>query len=170
MKRIAIWLLFLTVAIGAASQLNAQSVTLGWSPSSDPSVTGYIIYWGTVSADYTASNNVGTNTAVTISNLAAGTTYYFALKAYDAAGLQSAFSPEISYTVPGATTFTFANLTQTYNGSPESVTVTTNPTNVPVTVTYNGSANAPVNARLPYTVVATAQKPCNGQRNQHIHH
>ncbi len=46
------------------------------------------------------------------------------------------------------------NLSQTYTGSPLSVTATTTPANQPVTITYNGSTTAPTNAAS-YSVVAT---------------
>ena len=50
---------------------------------------------------------------------------------------------------------TLSNLTQTYDGTAKPVSVTTSPTNLGVTVTYNGSLNAPTNAGT-YTVIATA--------------
>lgn len=51
-------------------------------------------------------------------------------------------------------TVTITNTTQTYNGLPRPVTITTNPGGLLVNVTYNGSATAPVNAGS-YSVVAT---------------
>ncbi len=156
-------LLVLLGLIGASAQLPGQSITLGWTASPDPTVTGYIIYWGPASENYTESEDVGTNTSTTISSLSAGLTYYFAATSYNSARIQSTDTAEITYTMPQATgtTFSFANLTQTYSGAPESVTVSTSPANLPLTVTYNGSANAPVNAGA-YTVVATAQSPGSG--------
>jgi len=50
------------------------------------------------------------------------------------------------------------NLTQTYNGNPKSVTVTTLPLGLAVNVTYNGSTTLPVNAGT-YAVVATVVDP-----------
>ena len=72
------------------------SVTLAWSPSSDPSVAGYKLYFGTASHDYTGSVDTGSSTTTTVSNLVAGATYYFAVTAYDSSGLQSPFSNEAS--------------------------------------------------------------------------
>ncbi len=51
-------------------------------------------------------------------------------------------------------TVTLGNLTQTYDGQPKAVTVTTDPAGLKVEVTYNGSAAPPVNAGS-YAVVAT---------------
>ncbi|MGD0090611.1 MAG: YDG domain-containing protein, partial [Planctomycetota bacterium] len=49
---------------------------------------------------------------------------------------------------------TLGSLNQTYNGTPESATATTNPLGLTVTFTYNGSATPPTNAGS-YAVVAT---------------
>ncbi len=55
-------------------------------------------------------------------------------------------------------TVTLGNLTTTYNGSPQSVSVTTNPAVQSVTVTYNGSTTPPTSAGT-YAVVATVSDP-----------
>lgn len=74
------------------------SITLAWDPSSDPTVAGYHFYQGGASHTYTNTIDTGTATSVSVSNLTAGATYYFAVTAYDTIGLESAFSSEISYT------------------------------------------------------------------------
>ncbi|HLH54281.1 MAG TPA: fibronectin type III domain-containing protein [Verrucomicrobiae bacterium] len=78
------------------------SLTLAWDASTDPSVVGYRLYEGTASQSYTNMVDVGDATTVTIPGLIPGTTYYFAVTAYDSSGLESPFSGEISYTVPTA--------------------------------------------------------------------
>jgi hypothetical protein len=55
---------------------------------------------------------------------------------------------------PVAVAVTLGNLSQTYDGTAKSVTVTTDPTNITTAVTYDGSASAPTNAGS-YTVIAT---------------
>ncbi len=80
--------------------LEAASVKLSWDPSPDVPVAGYAIYYGTTSHMYTDKISLGEATAVTISNLVAGTTYYFAATAYDDDGLESPFSNEAMYAVP----------------------------------------------------------------------
>jgi hypothetical protein len=80
--------------------LEAASVKLSWDPSPDVPVAGYAIYYGATSHMYTDKISLGNATSVTISNLVAGTTYYFAATAYDAAGLESPFSNEAMYAVP----------------------------------------------------------------------
>jgi hypothetical protein len=51
-------------------------------------------------------------------------------------------------------TVTLAGLTQTYNGSPRPVTVSTTPAGLAVNVTYQGQSSAPINAGS-YPIVAT---------------
>ncbi|MGQ0811708.1 MAG: fibronectin type III domain-containing protein [Nitrospiraceae bacterium] len=74
------------------------TATLAWA-GGDPSVSGYNIYYGTMSGSYEGVINVGGNTEYTISNLEPGTTYYFAVTAYNDGG-ESGFSGEVSKTVP----------------------------------------------------------------------
>jgi hypothetical protein len=78
-----------------------------------------------------------------------------------AAGGKFRFETKASFIAnnPGATlppspaTITLSNLTQTYDGTPKSVTVTTSPTGLTPTVTYNGSSTPPTAAGT-YNVVA----------------
>jgi ABC-type oligopeptide transport system substrate-binding subunit len=77
--------------------------TLAWNaPATNTDGTaltdlaGYKIYYGTSSGHYTQSVNVGNTTSFTINNLASGHTYYFAVTAYDSAGLESGYSAEAS--------------------------------------------------------------------------
>jgi hypothetical protein len=79
-----------------------QTVTLAWDPSSDPGVTGYKLYYGTACATYCYTNNVGNVTSATITNLAEGCTYFFAVTACNSSGLESGYSNELSYTVPNS--------------------------------------------------------------------
>ncbi len=62
--------------------------------------------------------------------------------------------------LPAIAQFTIAanTLTQTYNGAPKSVGVSVLPAGVAYTVTYNGSANLPVNAGT-YTVQVNVSDP-----------
>lgn len=78
-----------------------QSVTLAWDPSPDPGVAGYRMYYGVASRTYTNMVDVGPATSATVGNLVEGVIYYFAATAYDTLGLESSFSAEISYLIPG---------------------------------------------------------------------
>ena len=82
--------------------LPGYSVTLAWDRSPDSSVTGYRIYHGAASGNYMNSVAVGNVTTSTFPGLASGVTYFFAVTAHDASGLESSFSNEIAYTVPGS--------------------------------------------------------------------
>jgi hypothetical protein len=61
----------------------------------------YNIYYGVASGIYTNIASVGNVLACTIGNLVMRTTYFFAATAVNAAGLESVYSSEISYHVPG---------------------------------------------------------------------
>jgi hypothetical protein len=84
----------------------ARSVSLGWDPDPEPNVAGYKLYYGAASGSYTNNIDVGNVTTATIEALAGGVTYYFAARAYDTLGLESAYSDELSYAVPSTVTNT----------------------------------------------------------------
>src|SRR5215471_16116046 len=73
----------------------AASVTLAWDPA--PNAAGYRLYVGTTSRVYTQQINVGNATSTIVSNLISGKRYFFAVSAYNTAGLESALSNEVSY-------------------------------------------------------------------------
>lgn len=87
-----------------ASSCPAAEVTLAWDPNPEPTVSGYRVYYGTSHYYYTAVVDVGDQTALTITGLLPGVTYFFAATAYSATGDESYFSGEIAYTVPGVST------------------------------------------------------------------
>jgi len=92
------------MAVTVSPPWNPTTVSLGWSPSSATNVVGYNIYYGTSSGDYTSEITIGNVSAITLSNLTSGVTYYFAATAFDAAGNESGFSNEAMFVVPGALT------------------------------------------------------------------
>lgn len=84
------------------SAFAARTISLAWDPSPDPTVIGYNVYYGTVSGNYTNIVSAGNSSTASVTGLIEGQTYYFAVTAYDAAGLESVFSNEVSYRVPSA--------------------------------------------------------------------
>jgi len=80
-----------------------HDVTLAWNPSSSSAVTGYRLYYGATSGNYSNSLLAGNVTALTVPGLTSGIPYFFTVVAFTATGLESAFSNEIVY-VPGGTT------------------------------------------------------------------
>jgi hypothetical protein len=91
--------LMICTALIMSAQAQAN-VTLAWSPSSNPIVAGFNIYYGGASGVYTNKTSVGMATSLTVPNLVVGATYYFAATTYSAAGAESALSGEVAYTVP----------------------------------------------------------------------
>ncbi|MCC5789699.1 MAG: carboxypeptidase regulatory-like domain-containing protein [Opitutales bacterium] len=66
---------------------------------------------------------------------------------------------EVEVTVePAEATVTLSNMTRTYNATPLSPTVTTDPEGLAVTLTFDGSSEVPVDADA-YEVVATVDDP-----------
>ena len=107
LTRVLVGILFLVLlhnpaplpgAIVAGS--GAYSVTLAWNPSPNTNVTGYCVYYGPASRQYSNRVGVGNVTTVTVSGLVGGVTYYFAATTIAADGQESGFSQEIKYT-PG---------------------------------------------------------------------
>jgi hypothetical protein len=79
----------------SASNAPPKSVTLAWDPSvPSTGIAGYFIYYGGATGSYTNLVDVGLATNGVVSNLVAGTTYYFAVTAHDSSGLESDFSNE----------------------------------------------------------------------------
>ena len=153
-KRIAA-VLFLISGFAVLMQLPAfaDSVTLAWQSSTDPSVAGYKIYYGVASRTYTNVVDVGNATNATISGLVAGTTYYFAATAYNSLGMESSYSVEVSYTVP---VITVANQPPTLNPLNN---LTINENAGLQTVNLSGITSGATNEIQTLTVTATSSKP-----------
>jgi hypothetical protein len=76
------------------------SLNVAWSAIPDTNVVGYKVYYGTVSGQYTNVIVAGNVTNISISGVHTGNTYYFAATSYNAAGWESDYAAEISFTVP----------------------------------------------------------------------
>jgi len=74
----------------------AGSLKASWNANTEQDLAGYKIYYGLSSGNYTASINVGKATQYTINQITEGVPYYFAITAYDTAGNESNYSPEVS--------------------------------------------------------------------------
>lgn len=79
----------------------AQSVALAWDASPDADVLGYRVQLGTASGTYSQSVDVQNVTSATVSSLIDGTTYYFAVTAYNSSYGESVASNEVVYLTPG---------------------------------------------------------------------
>jgi Bacterial Ig domain/Fibronectin type III domain len=87
------------VAFGSLCSAHAAQVSLLWD-SSDSSVAGYKLYYGTQTGNYTDSVSITTGTATTVQGLSKGVTYYFVVKAFNQAGVESLPSNEAVFQVP----------------------------------------------------------------------
>jgi PKD repeat protein len=90
-----VWVLLLALLFGARSALGGD-LTLAWNPVASPALAGYVVHYGPSAGRYTAHIDVGNTTIFRIANLVDGATYHFAVTAYDAAHIQSAFSHDVS--------------------------------------------------------------------------
>jgi|GEM_PF-2122211 len=140
-------LVFFVAALLCATDCRAEQVKLAWDPSPD-TVTGYILFYGEQS-DLTKSAtaiDVGNVLQYTVINLAAGKTYYFAVKAYNA-DVQSGFSNIVKYPDTGTTTTSAAS---TSSIPPNTLPATSSSSSVPIT-----SASSSVPATFSTTSIAS---------------
>ncbi|VFQ44461.1 PKD domain-containing protein [Desulfoluna butyratoxydans] len=127
--------------LGPSGALAGDAV-LTWPPASEAS--HYVVYWGTASGQYgQQSANIPQPSPLpsgithTVSGLTEGTTYFFAVKGFNACNGSSAFSNEVSKTITAPGT----NVPPTANaGSDQQHPDTTDGS--PTTVTLSGSASS----------------------------
>lgn len=93
---------YFVLSLFLVSSALAQDATIRviWDANQEPDLAGYKIYYGQQSRNYTTTVNPGNATEVDISNLDRGTTYFFAVTAYDQSGNESDFSQEVSILIP----------------------------------------------------------------------
>lgn len=128
---VRVWYSFiLALLIGLVMQCPdsawATGVSISWNRNTESDIAGYKVYYGTSARSYQNTLDVGPFTTAVIDGLNSGTTYYFAVTAYDTSGNESADSQEVQATIPAATPTTYT-LTVTRGGT-GSGTVTTSPT------------------------------------------
>jgi hypothetical protein len=87
-------------ATSAFTVAKVDSLNLAWNANTESNIAGYKLYMGTTSGVYGAPIDVGLVTTYVVQNLVSGTTYYFAITAYNTSGLESAKSTAITYAAP----------------------------------------------------------------------
>jgi Fibronectin type III domain/Bacterial Ig domain len=93
---------FLIAATIAGAAWGAQSVTLAWDANTETNLAGYNLYFGPQTGVYTNKITLGKTTTNAVNGLVSGSTYYFAVTAFNTAGAESDYSTEVSYLVPGS--------------------------------------------------------------------
>lgn len=73
------------------------SVVLMWNPSADTNVTGYFVYRGAASQNYTNKIDAGNVTTLIVLGIPTNITNYFVVTAYNVLGLESVPSNEANY-------------------------------------------------------------------------
>jgi len=92
---------FLLCATALSALGGTQSGWLGWDGAPpEENIVEYQVYYGTQSGNYTNFDTSYYSNGDYISGLEPGRTYYFAVSAVDANGMNSPISAEVSYTVP----------------------------------------------------------------------
>ena len=75
-------------------------VACAWRANLEPDLAGYKLYIGTVSGVSSTCIDVGRRTSFEVTGLIRGMTYYFALTAYNDAGIESDRTPELVSQIP----------------------------------------------------------------------
>jgi hypothetical protein len=105
---------FVCALILLSPSIAAADVTVLWDSNVEPDLAGYHIAYGFAPGQYTGLVDVGNQTSYSFTTLQTGTTYYFAVRAYNSSGLLSAFSAEVSATIPAITPLQLTNLVVNY--------------------------------------------------------
>lgn len=167
-----------TVGVLAVSSGDIMSSGFPGGPFSPTSKQYTLTNYGSESLNWTAGKTAawltldntsgtlaaGTNTTVTATinssaNSLAIESYYDSITFTNTTNDEGTTTRGVSLTVNGLPVeVTLGNLNQTYDGSPKSASVTTDPTPIPYSVTYNGFEEVPTTAGV-YDVVATITDP-----------
>jgi len=99
-KKIIPTLILVLVLVFMADFAHGAAVRVNWDPNSEPDLGGYKVYYGTLSGTYTKVLDVGDSTSADVGSLDQGSTYYFAVTAYDVSGNESEFSNEAFVMIP----------------------------------------------------------------------
>ena len=93
-----------SVSITTPPPAPSNSASLTWDAVTAPNVSGYRVYFGTAPRTYLQSVgqgiSVGNVTTYTITGLASGTRYYFAVTDFDTLGMESSYSNEVFKDIP----------------------------------------------------------------------
>ena len=88
-----------TSSTGTTSADTGGTATLTWNPNTETDLAGYNIYMGTASGLYGTPIKLGNLTSYVVTHLAKGSTYFFAVAAYDSSNNESLLSAEVSKSI-----------------------------------------------------------------------
>ena len=94
-------LIFISVFAAMAQE---NTISIAWSPNTEPDLYGYRVHYGTRSRSYHISREVGNVTEYTLKELNPDSTYFIALTALDVWGNESIYSKEVSAIPKGGDT------------------------------------------------------------------
>jgi hypothetical protein len=101
-KVLSIVILAMTAVFASPSRASAAgSVRLAWEASPEADVTGYVVSFRSEDAASSGAVNVGRQTSAQVDNLRSGMRYFFSVFSYNASGLRSVPSSEVSGIVDG---------------------------------------------------------------------
>ncbi|HQZ37484.1 MAG TPA: fibronectin type III domain-containing protein [Vicinamibacterales bacterium] len=150
------------VAVSASAAWAQQTVTAMWDTNTDPYTAGYRVYYGTAPGSYQWNVDAGNQTSAPV-NLTPGSTYYFAVRAYNASYQLGPASNEatINLGTPTPPPPPTAQITATLTGATTALVSwqTTNATSATInggSVGTSGSTSVTVTARTTFTLVARA--------------
>lgn len=87
-------------SFGSSGVLYSGSVAVSWDANPESDLSGYKIYYGKQSNDYSHEIVVGNVTSYRVAGLESAQRYYFAVTAFDFSGNESGFSEEVSIEIP----------------------------------------------------------------------
>ncbi|MEO5712611.1 MAG: Ig-like domain-containing protein [Luteolibacter sp.] len=93
------------IAAGRASAaltplpVSLHTVKIAWDTVAENGVSGYRLYFGTASRQYTKTYDSGATATYSVTGIEAGKPYYFAVKAVTIGGLESDLSEELTVTI-----------------------------------------------------------------------
>ncbi len=98
---VACWGLAASLTLAGISSLpvSLHKVKLAWNTVAESGVSGYRLYVGTTSLQYTTTYDAGVTGVYAVTGIEAGKSYYFAVKAVSTSGLESDLSEELVVTI-----------------------------------------------------------------------
>ena len=99
MKNLIIALAIILMATAA----HAATIQVSWNANTEADLAGYNVYYGTAPGAYGEAISTSETSQLLTLTPSEGTTYYFAVTAYDTSGNESDYSEEVSLFIPDPT-------------------------------------------------------------------